>query len=853
MNQPVTAQGGIASLAKAFDTQEKSITASSQKLGVSRSAFLRALKAEQAQSGATAAATGKLSEVFRGLTTSTGTLEGPLNGVTGRLSSLSGLVGGLTTATGGFGLVLGAIVAVAAGAAAGIYELTTSVAESTGKFIDLSQQTGFSVETLSGLANAAETTGGSIDTISASLGLFETHMQEAKEKGSEMSKLFKALNIDSTNNEKALRQALVALQNLSTAEERAAAGKKLFGRSYRELLAAVTETGDFDAFLNQQLQKGTLITTEAAERGDKLSDSVIEMGRAFESARRIVADEFGPDVLRVVKALTKFLEDNRKEVKAWADEVKLAVYGLQPLVASIQTLDSALRNLIGIPVVDFLGGIIRYGSATGLIVTALQAIGRNTQPKPLPQDLSQFVQPLNAPPSQRFKSLGGFRTGLHLPVPTAKGGGGGGGDDPAKIAERIAKLQLDATVAGLRAEQDANKRSLDLRREDFNQYATEYMVIENRRHNAVIAGLDAEQRAAEKLKKGRSVALQEIANRRAAEDTQHDQNRNKVLDERARIVDQQNNFLRDQGREIASLTTSTTKWDDAYQQLVDTLKEEGVTLEANTRSRVEANIVRAKELELVLSVTRARRIAETTRDRIATKAMRERPPWMDLGGGSTVGGEPATTERSRIATAEEQVFRDQLEQRRAVMQSTAEDLGSIFGDVFMDIRDGWKKMWDDMLRTAMNIGAQITQELFTALFSKLFNVPYQNQSGGIAGLFVNGIFNRQQPAPAGGAGAVLGGALAGARATGGPTEPDAWYQVNERGQEFFKASVPGTIIPVGPESRRYSQQPSQRESQRQDIMRLAIVDDERQAREMNARTIVRLNRRMRKVGKLVPV
>lgn len=743
----------------------------------------------------------KLGAAFKSLQRASSELDSPLSGLTNRISSLTGLCGELTSATGIVGVAIGAVIAVSAGAAVAIYELTTSVAESTGKFKDLSQQTGFSVETLSALSNAAETSGGSIESMTASLNIFQANMVAAREKGSEMSKLFKVLKIDTEDNEKALRQALTAISGLTRAEDQAAVGKKILGRGFKELNAAVKEAGSLDAYMAEQLRKGTLITTDAAERGDKLADSVVEMGRAFESARRIVADEFGPDVLRIVKAVTKTIEDNRAGVRAWADEFRLAADGLQPLVASIRVLDSALRNLIGIPVVDFLGGIIRYGSGIGLVFTGLQAIGGATRgPTMSPQAQSALgnIVNMNRPASQQFKTLGGFRSpAFHMPT----GGGGGGGakgEDPAKLAERIAKLQLDATVSGLRAEQDANRRALDLRRQDFNAYATQYIQIETRRHNAVIDGLDAEQRAAEKLKKGRDVALLEIQNRRTAENTTHEQNRNKVLDERGQILDKIDRFIRDQQREIQGATAATDQWDNAYEGLVDTLKDEGVELEANTKRRIQSNIQILKEIDLVKQQIRVRQVLKSVRDRFVTEAGRNRPSWEDLGDGSTVGGEAGTTTRPRIATAEEQAVRERLEIMRDRIHELSGELTTTFYD---SVKTGFNQGVDAGLARLGQGLLQIVEDIFLRRMAQGLENILNNLSsgGGVAGKLLN-LGGAALIGGFGGGGISSGGigsSLAGAigRDTGGPIWPGQLYRVHK--DEHIVPMSPGFVIPKG--------------------------------------------------------
>lgn len=374
------------------------------------------------------ASSDKLKAELLGLRTSVSTLDGPLGAVGSRLSSLTSLLTGATTATGGFGLAIGAAAAAAVGAGAAIYSLTTSVAESTGKFKDLSQQTGFSVETLSALSNAAETSGGSIESVTSALFLFETKMGEAKDTTSEMGKLFKALNIDTKDNEKALRQALDALSKMTSAEDKATIGKKLFGRSVKDLLGALAEAGSLDAFLNDQLRRGTLITTEAADRGDQLSDSVVEMGRAFESTRRIVADEFGPDVLSAVKLVTGSIENNRDVIRDWASTFGDATRGAYALAQAVNALSGGLLQLAGIGIPEIIS-LLAQGSITGLlpIIGRATSGGSNTVGQSTQNDMLRMDNLLKRPGYRTPDFQGAIVNSILGGNKTIGGGGGRGG------------------------------------------------------------------------------------------------------------------------------------------------------------------------------------------------------------------------------------------------------------------------------------------------------------------------------------------------------------------------------------------------------------------------------------------
>jgi hypothetical protein len=686
------------------------------------------------------------------------------------------------------------------GLVVGLWQLTKASAKVGGDLFDLSQKTGFMVETLSGLSVAAKTTGSDINGLSPSLVIFQKNMQAAGDATSKQGRLFRALSIDTRDNEKALRQAFAALGKMGEGSQQTALAMQLFGRSGKDVLAIVKETnGNLDEAIKRYDKMGLVIGTGAASASDKFNDVLEETTLQLEAVTRTIGMELLPVVTEALRDISNWLTANKDAWSSWGAVVADVLVNIKAVAQSelgqlivwlgkvAAAMPLAMNAAIASgqkPTEDFFGP---GGAARG---------GRASLPG-TPEFLAA---------QRRLKGIADDR--INVGGGGGRRGGGGGGEDPAKTAQRIAELQLQAVLNGLRAEQDANKRALDLRRRDFNDYATQYLVIETRRHDAVVAGLDREQKAAEKLKKGREVALQEVSNKRAEETATHEQNRNKILDERANILDQIDKFLRDQDRDIARLTNSTDQWDQSYQQLVDTLKEEGVTLEENTRIRIESNNALAREKELVLSVTRARQVLQSVRERVVTKAGKERPAWEDLGGGSTVGGEPATTERPRIATVDEQVTRERLAKIREQMHGLADDLTGVFSQ---SISDGFNNGIKSGLQTLAQGLLQIVQDVFLRRMAQglgdMLSGIAGGQGGGGGGFFgsllrgiiggvsggLGGSIGGLGSSASGGVGTVFAGAIG--RDSGGPIWPNQLYKVHK--DEYIMPTAPGFVIPKG--------------------------------------------------------
>lgn len=314
------------------------------------SAKTRALGTGLARAGADAS---QLKGAFAGLSQATAALDGPLGGISGRLSSITSIGAGVSTSAGAIGVAIGALAAITVGAAVGIYKLVTASAEATGHLHDLSQRTNFTVETLSALQHAAKTSGGSIETISSALGLFQKNMEAAAMGQEDMSRLFKVLNIDILDNEKALRQAFDILSKLPAGAQQTALSMKLFGRSGREVMAVFKEAGgDLDKFISKLRDEGLLVTSEMAAKGDKLSDSVTRIGEQFSAVGRQVASEFEPMVQRALNNFSTWLRNSSGELQGAANKVSnlitwasrlngvLAALTFKPFVIQVQMVAS---------------------------------------------------------------------------------------------------------------------------------------------------------------------------------------------------------------------------------------------------------------------------------------------------------------------------------------------------------------------------------------------------------------------------------------------------------------------------------------------------------------------------------
>lgn len=748
-----------------------------------------AVKKTDSQMRSSAQSTKHLAGAFQGLTSATSTLTGPLNGVASRLSSIASLATGVTSKGGAIGVALGALAAVSVGTAAAIYKLVSSASEATGKLHDLAAQTGFSVETLSALKNASELSGGSIDSVTSALFIFETKMGEAKDKTSEMSAVFKALNIDTTNNEKALRQAISAILAMKNAEDQATLGKKLFGRSVKDLLGAIKEAGSLDAFLNAELKKGTLITTEAARRGDQLSDAITRIGQEFSATSRAVAREFEPVVTSALQSFSRWLRDNQGELVATArgvaglikDVSSLAnfIYQISPIKLTVEIL-RVTKN------VEFSSGTPDYlkaqpGSGIGAQKSYFEKLWDIIQrgPDPNPRDLRDKLG--KAPPGgwpvqtkeqiaatakanadaqkkaaddakklqDQLNRLMGGRGG--------RAGGGGGGADAAVLAKRLADLRLKAVLDELQFEVEANKRALERQWIDFEEYRRRISSAEEKRHAVIADSLNAEMSAAEKVRgaRQREIAIQEVRNKQSQEEFTHKKRLADIYDEQGALLDRYNRLVEKQTEAVADAQSQMPSWIRSIYDEIKAFKEAGWELSEyrkqillNNAAEAEAARVRAEGAtrlrQFIPTLTRPRTVGPGEPDKVT-----------DLGGGSVAQtdpegyGVPTGLDRSR------RVFQEHYDE----MRRRADDLAYLINDsIAQGFRGGMKQ---GVLTFAMGILEMIQSRVLTKLSDAIFDAIMQGVSrsagGGGKGGFLSGLIGILL----GGIGGIFGGGKGG--------------------------------------------------------------------------------------------
>ncbi|MGI8838663.1 MAG: hypothetical protein ACR2H4_18770, partial [Pyrinomonadaceae bacterium] len=366
------------------------------------------------------------------------------------------------------------------------FNLTKQTAEYQGKLLDTSQKTGFMVETLSGLQVLAKNTGGSIDGISASLVIFEKNMEKASTGQGEMSKKFKQLNIDTLDNEKALRQAFTALAQMPEGARQAATALALFGRSGKDVLAIVKETnGNLDEAIAKFSEMGLIVSTEAAIAADRFNDSLELMEGQLAAVGRTLTESSIPAFTAFFEDISKALSGNQESWRAWQEVI------LNVTATTLGTLEGFVNWVRDNFNTSLLGNILE----------AKQSIGQRAIASITASEVQAITQ-------RAARGSRGSDDGV--------GGGGGGGKANTAAQKAFAAALKAAALAEREAQQviaesiAENHRARDEQVREIEEFTKREIELSDQRLNAIIDRVNAEQSAIERAHRQKLITQAEF-------------------------------------------------------------------------------------------------------------------------------------------------------------------------------------------------------------------------------------------------------------------------------------------------------------------------------------------------------
>ena len=222
-------------------------------------------------------------------------------------SKLSGAFG--TAAKVGAGLAAGA---VAAGAA--IYGIATKSAATSDRIDKMSQKLGLSRKAFQELDFIASQSGTSVEAMRGGMKTLTAQMTKAQKGGKDTKKAFEKLGLSVTDangnlkdQETMLFEVMGALQGMEDGTEKSALATQLLGKSGTELIPLLNgAAGSIDEMRQQANDLGLVLDDDVIDSGVKLTDTIDQIKRSFDS---IVAKVGGKVMPIVQKALNLVLEN----------------------------------------------------------------------------------------------------------------------------------------------------------------------------------------------------------------------------------------------------------------------------------------------------------------------------------------------------------------------------------------------------------------------------------------------------------------------------------------------------------------------------------------------------------------
>jgi hypothetical protein len=439
------------------------------------------------------------------------TVDKELQSIASSFASGAGGVGTFAAALGPVGLGLGSVAGLAVTAGTAIFGLAEKTASAEAKLWDMSQRTNFSVETLSALKTALENSGGSLDRFQQGLVFFQKNIESANEGNKKLSAAFHALNIDTRDNETALRSAFTQLSKITDGTQQAALAQKLFRGSAKDVLGVIKEShGDFDAYTERLRKMGFVISTEAAAKADQFRDSLHILSLEAEAAGRQLADEVIPEITGAMQDLTSATLNNGSVFQEWGRDIADATQFARVLVETLRNLETW----------DSGQDVSRkFDEATRKIVRS-DDISSGRLIVPLDQMTPEQQQQAR---DRSDRELRRAYAGAGMPFPTegidpAKLGGGKSGADKAR-QEAIRQLEQDQkqTEEDYRRNTQALQREYDLQLTSSQTFTKGLVDDANDRYEKLKASLD-KQRALEKTESGKDKVDNEIQKAKDARD-----------------------------------------------------------------------------------------------------------------------------------------------------------------------------------------------------------------------------------------------------------------------------------------------------------------------------------------------
>jgi hypothetical protein len=229
-------------------------------------------------------------------------------------TQLSNVLGGI--AAGGFVASLGAMV-----------RSTINLADQLNK---LSQRTGFTVESLSAIKNAAELADVSTEEFTGGIRRLNLALVEAQDGTSKTAQIFRALGVDTTRGaEVALRGISDAFNRLPDGATKAAVATEIFGRAGEKLIPLLNGGSTaIDQARASAERYGTLISGKLAADAEAFNDNLTKLRQSASALGVSLTSQLLPGLTTITDNLVKGRERGQGFLQTLIEIDKLAASAL---------------------------------------------------------------------------------------------------------------------------------------------------------------------------------------------------------------------------------------------------------------------------------------------------------------------------------------------------------------------------------------------------------------------------------------------------------------------------------------------------------------------------------------------
>lgn len=209
--------------------------------------------------------------------------------------SLPGLIGGISQVKSGFlSLMTNPLVAITTGAitaTASLAAFTISQSDTIHHLTMLSEQTGLTVSSLSGLRKAGAESGLGVETIANAAIKLETNMGKG-------GKALKQLGIDAKDPVDAMAQIADKFEESDSQAQRAAIGNAAFGRSWKEMTPLLQEGGK----ALREAAEGSAMSQETIDAYNSLHETMRQIGIQGTIIKKTLAEALAGPISEIAES-----------------------------------------------------------------------------------------------------------------------------------------------------------------------------------------------------------------------------------------------------------------------------------------------------------------------------------------------------------------------------------------------------------------------------------------------------------------------------------------------------------------------------------------------------------------------